>query len=164
MIVLNQFPTHVAKTANKHKVNKMFKINNQAIYNGSLNRHQRAIVMRNMHNWLLEQFNTLKVAKNSLKSYPVQLVIRIHTVINHGNVSWSVKTGNVNWKYPSEEYIPGWDEDNLSAIWIKAIKDSLSEYKFWKDDSVHYCIGTDSKVVFVDNFDNRKIEIDFKKM
>ena len=41
-------PSHVAKTDNKAIPNKMFKINNQALYSQSLNYFARAIVMKNM--------------------------------------------------------------------------------------------------------------------
>lgn len=162
MIILEQFPTHVAKTNNKHKVNKMFKINNQAIYNGSINRFSRAIVMNNMHTWLKDKFDEVNLTRYTPKTYPVQLILRIHTVINHGNVRWSIKENRSTCSIPKEDYKPTWDEDNLSSIWIKAIKDSLTEYGFWKDDDVSLCRGTDSLVEFVDSFEDRKIEIGFK--
>lgn len=161
IIVLDKFPTHVAKTNNKTKENKMFKINNQAIYNGSLHKHARAIVMRNMHNWIINKLKESNVHKNK-PTGPVQLILTIYTVKNHGSIQW--RKGGVTWKYPSEEYIPTWDEDNLSAIWIKAIKDSLSEYSFWSDDNVYVCRGTNSMIEFVDDIEDRRIEIGFKKL
>lgn len=158
-LILKEFPIHIEISNNTTKANRVAKINSQSIYNGSLARFSRAIAIKNMHNWIKKQ---LKHIPKPELDYPVQIQIDIYTVINHGSIS--MRNGKTIWKYPSEDYVPSWDEDNLSYIWVKTIKDSLSELEFWPDDNVAYCIGTDSKVHFIDNLEDRRIEISFKKI
>lgn len=156
-IILSKFPIHIEKTKNKIAQNKYIKINNQNIYNGYLSRFTRAIVVKNIHNWIIS-----KISKELLPKIenPVILTIDIYTVINHGDIS--MRNGHILWKPRLNEYIPDWDEDNLRMIWEKCIKDSISILKIWPDDNVYYCRGIKSMVYFIDNLEDRKIEIGFE--
>lgn len=160
MLIIDQFPIHIAKTKNKFKENKFVKINGQLIYNQGIATFTRAIVMDNMHNAVIDALSNQKLPHIT---EPVQLVIRIKTVINHGNIRRK-KDGTISWKKPAKDYEPTWDEDNLSSIWVKAIKDALTCMKVWKDDNVSLCRGTDSLVEFVDNLEDRQIIIYFRKI
>ena len=158
---LMTFPTHIAKTDNKKAPNTYIKVTNQAIYNGSLNRFARAIAIKNIHEWINLQFvnQELPVIKE-----PVQLQLSIYTVINHGDIRRNNKTQSISWKKPRKDYIPRWDEDNLRTIWEKCIKDCLTKSGVWYDDSVNICRGINSMVYFVDDLDDRRIELEFKKI
>lgn len=158
-IILNKFPTHIEITNNKTKPNKWMKINSQSIYNGMLARFARAIAVKNMHGWIKDQLKDVVFPE---LEFPVQLQLDIYTVINHGDISR--RKGEIKWKPPAENYKPNFDEDNLSYIWIKCIKDVLSQLEFWPDDNIQYCLGTNSMIHFVDDIEDRKIEISFKSI
>lgn len=156
--ILNEFPTHVKRSRNKIKEDRWWKINSQGIYNGTIQRFTRAIVIDNIHQYILGQ---LKSQDLPALVNPVQLVLRIYIPINYGNVSRR-KNGDISWKPPGKGYIPSNDEDNISWIWNKCIKDCLTKLQVWKDDTIQYCVGTDSKVIFIDNLEDRRIEIGFR--
>lgn len=158
MLILNKFPTHVAKTKNKIKPNKYWKINNQGIYNGSIKSFTRAIVVESIHKYIIEELSQQKLPKIAKQ---VQLVLRIYIPINYSTVRRK-KDGTIGWSKPAEDYIPNNDEDNISGVWIKTIKDCLTKLKVWPDDNINYCLGTDSLIVFVEDLEDRKIEIGFK--
>ena len=158
MITLNTFPTHVAKTDNKVVANTYWKINSQGVYNGFITRFTRAIVINNMHNYINDEFSKQSLPK--LTSV-VQLILRFYIPINYSDIRRK-KDGTISWKSPDLSYKPNYDEDNISWIWNKTIKDCLTKNNVWKDDSVEYCIGTDSKIIFINDIKDRKIEIDFK--
>lgn len=158
IITLNEFPTHIAKTDNKVAPNKMLKINNQAIYNGSLNRFSRNIVIKNLHNYISNNLLLYKgLYKRESHNYPLSIKIIIYTVINHGNIS--MRNGKVNWKPPKKGYKPTWDIENLASIWIKAINDSLTLNGFIPDDNIAYIDNISYEYIEVKNFKDRKIEI-----
>ena len=158
-IVLPRFPTHIERTNNKIKQNTFFKINNQAIYNGSLTKFSRGIVISNMHNWILSEFG-----KHTIEHIdcPVKLYLRIYTVKNHNMIRRL--RGAVRWKPPEPNYVVNWDEDNLRAIWEKCIKDCLSKAGAWPDDTAYYCRGVDSEICFVNELDERSIELWMEKV
>jgi Holliday junction resolvase RusA-like endonuclease len=158
-LVLKQFPTHIAKTDNKVKVNKFWKINSQGIYNGSIQRFTRAIVVNNMHKYIIDQLESQELPKIV---DPVQLVLRIYIPINYSNVRRTSK--GISWKPPEPGYVPTNDEDNISWIWNKCIKDCLTKLEVWEDDTIEYCVGTDSAVIFIDDLEDRKIEISLKNI
>ena len=160
-IILGSFPTHIASTDNVKAPNKYMKINNQSIYNGKLHTFSRATAIGNMHKYIVGE---LKKHSEKLRvDYPVQLVLRIYTVINHDCIRRS-KTGEISWKPAKDDYVPRWDEDNLRSIWEKCIKDCITSTKIWDDDIVTACRGLDSLVEFVDNIEDRRIEISFKRL
>lgn len=158
-LILKKFPTHIAKTANKIAPNKYWKINSQGIYSGSIQRFTRAIVMNNMHEYILSEFEDQELP---VLNYPVQLQLNIYIPINYGDVAR--RSGKISWKYPSDDYEPSADEDNIRWIWEKAIKDCISKSKCWKDDTMYWCRGTSSMIHFIDELDDRRIEVSFKKI
>jgi hypothetical protein len=162
-IILNKFPTHLAKTNNKVKANKMQKLNGQSIYNGAINRFTRAKIMENMHNYLIGAFMPHKeVLQECLEEmYPIEPEIHIHTVINHGDIS--MRSGKICWKPAEPDYEPRWDIYNLASIWIKAIEDALSKSGIIPDDNVKYIRGGRYKFTEVKDIEDRKIIIKFKE-
>lgn len=152
-IILSEFPTHVPK--NKSGT-KYWKINNQSIYNGYINRFTRAEVMHNMHNYVMEN-----LPDNIIFNCPVTVDIIIKTVRNHGSVSR--RAGKIRWKEPEQGYEPNWDEDNLTSIWTKAIRDSLVKKGIIPDDNVNFITGGYRGVEFVDTLNKREIIITIKK-
>lgn len=158
LIIINEFPTHIAKTNNKVAPNKMVKINNQTIYNGSLNRFSRNIVMNNLHNYILKQIKPYKKGfLNESRVYPIDINLIFYTVENHGSIS--MRNHKICWKYPKKNYLPNWDIENLATIWIKAINDSLVIGGFIPDDNITYINKISYKYKKVKNLEDRKIEI-----
>ena len=158
-IILDKFPTHIAITNNKVAANKYMKINSQSIYNGKLHTFSRANAVNNMHKYISKCISEANVGKIN---YPVQLVVRIYTVINHDCIKRY--KDEIHWNAPKADYVPRWDEDNLRSIWEKCIKDCITKVGIWEDDIVTNCRGIDSLVEFVDNIEDRKIEISFKRL
>ena len=158
-LILDRFPTHIEKTNNKVAPNKFWKINSQAIYNGAIQRFTRAIVVNNMHKYIINQLESQELPSFD---YPVQLNLGIYIPINYANVAR--RNGIVSWKKPAEGYEPSTDEDNVRWIWEKCIKDCLSKLKVWPDDTMYWCRGTSSIVHFIDELDDRRIEISFKEL
>jgi hypothetical protein len=158
LIAITEFPTHLAKTNNKYKANKMQKLNYQSIYNGSLNRFGRANVMNNMHDYLIDKLEPYreKFLEENI-SFPAAVHLEIHTVINHGDIS--MRSGKVCWKPAPEDYEPSWDIDNLSGIWMKGLKDSLVLAKLIPDDNVKYINYGAYSFVQVDDISQRKLLI-----
>lgn len=106
-----------------------------------------------MHKYIIDQLKDIDVIKIT---EPVILELNIYTVINHGSIQR--RGGKIICKDVSKDYVPNWDEDNFSTIWVKCIKDCITDLKFWDDDNVYWCRGTNSRVIFVDNFEDRRIE------
>ncbi len=154
-----EVPTHIHSTKNKVKPNKYWKINSQGIYNGQIQRFTRAIIVENMHKYILDEFSK-HVLPQLLK--PVQLQINIYIPINYANVSR--RSGKTIWYPAIEGYEPSNDEDNISWLWIKCIKDCITKSKMWVDDTMLWCRGTNSMIYFIDELDDRKIEISFKEL
>ncbi len=158
-LILKQFPTHVAKTNNTTKANKLWKINSQGIYNGLINRFTRAIVVTNIHTYIFEQLSNQDL---QLITQPVILQLDIYIPINYDTVRMTKK--GISWKLPKKDYQARNDEDNISWIWNKCIKDCLTILDVWEDDNIMHCRGTHSQVHFIDKLDDRKIEISFKQI
>lgn len=148
-----EFPTHVPYTNNKRAPNKFIKVNSQSLYNGKLARFGRSEAVRNLHRFFLR--NIPKRLK--IRNYPIRIKYIIKTVINHGAIS--LRKGGICWKYPSEEYIPNWDIENLAAIWIKTGNDSLVRAKVIPDDSIDYVTNIEYEFQSVDNLEDREIII-----
>ena len=160
MLILDKFPTHIEKSDNKIKANSWWKINSQGIYNSSIQKFTRGIVVANMHKYILKELSTQKLP---VITEPVQLILRFYIPINYGNVRRK-KDGSITWKKPIEGYEPSADEDNVSWIWNKTIKDCLTKLNLWADDTMYWCRGTDSLVEFIEELEDRRIEIGFKKI
>jgi hypothetical protein len=161
IIELKEFPTHLPYTKNKIAPNKFVKINNQTIYNGKINRHSRAILMENLHKYIMNNLPNTKITK-----FPVTVTIDIHTVINHGDIQRRLKGGIPTILYPDikEGYKPGWDLENLSAIWRKAINDSLTLKGIIPDDNITFITSNKDNLILVDDAKNRKIVITIKSI
>lgn len=153
-IKLLKFPTHVPKNKNG---TKWWKINNQSIYNGYVNRFTRAVVIENMHNYIMNE-----LPDNISFNKPVQVDVIVRTVKNHGSVSR--RSGKTCWKKPEKDYEPNWDEDNLTSIWTKAIRDSLTKKGIVPDDNVQYIKGGYRGIEFVEELENREILIIIKEI
>ena len=70
--------THVPSTDNKSKKNKYWKINGQAIYNSSVDKFKRAIIVENLHRFVINSLDdTIKYAGNqwSLDINPIGISI-----------------------------------------------------------------------------------------
>jgi len=160
MLILNKFPTHVAKTDNKYKVNTYWKINSQGIYNSTIQKFTRGIVMDNIHKYIIGELSAQELPKIT---GTVQLVLRIYIPINYSTVRRNA-SGITSWSKPPKGYLPNNDEDNIRWIWEKSIKDCLTKLGVWEDDNLTFCRGTDSLVHFVEELDDRRIEISFKEL
>lgn len=153
-ITLLKFPTHVAKNKN---ATKYWKINNQSIYNGAVNRFTRAAVVENMHNYVIDN-----LPDNIVFNKPVQVDIIVKTVKNHGSIQR--RNNKITWKEPKIDYLPNWDEDNLTSIWTKAIRDALTKKGIIPDDNVQYIKGGYRGIEFVEKLDDREIIITIREI
>jgi len=148
--------THIPKTANKKKEDKYIKINNQSIYNGTLHRFTRAIVVENLHEYFSnnidEEFKGLNIDSENIR-----LLYEFHTVFNHGDVRL-LKSG-ISWNPPKKGYSPKWDLDNLSDIWTKIGNDTLVADKVIKQDTVQYIKEKTCKFIEIKELFDAKIEL-----
>lgn len=159
-VILDKFPTHIEKTNNKIKEDKFIKINNQAIYNSGLSRFSRNTVMKNLSSYIIRTLKPqFKPSETKTLEFPLNITISICTVINHGSISR--RNGNIMWKYPSEDYVPNWDIDNLGVIWGKAILDALVKLKIIPDDNVNYVKSVTYGFIPVEDIEDRQILIEF---
>ena len=83
-LILDKFPTHIAKTNNVKAPNKYWKINSQGIYNGTVQRFTRAIIIENIHKYILNEFSKQNLPK---LDKPVQLQLSIYIPINYLSMS-----------------------------------------------------------------------------
>ena len=132
-IVIPEFLTHVEKTDNKVAPNKFVKINNQTIYNGAITRFTRN---------------------------PVKIKFIIKTVLNHGSISR--RNGKINWKKVGKNYVPNWDIENLSSIWIKCINDVLVKKRILVDDNVKFIKKISYEFEEVDDISEREIIVEIQ--
>lgn len=147
--------SHIAYTQNKNKANKMMKINGQSIYNGSLNKFKRAIVVENLHYYF--QYNIpqeyLGLEINKVES--IDYVFR--TVINHGAIT--MRNGIRCWKPAKKDYVPNWDIKNLRDIWEKTGDDALVYAKVISDDNVGVLQKGSYSFVEVEHIDDLELEV-----
>lgn len=132
LIIRMPLITHIAYTQNKTKADKKMKINGQTIYNGSLNKFKRAIVVENMHYYFNYNIPYEYLNLNLEKVESVNYIF--HTVINHGSIT--MRNGIIYWKPAKSDYVPNWDIKNLRDIWEKTGDDSLVLSKVISDDNV----------------------------
>lgn len=147
--------THVSSTSNKTAKNKYWKINNQAIYNGTVNKFQRAVIVENMHHFMINSFNS------SIFDLKIEKVFSIHyifnTVKNHGAITR--RLGKISWKPVTENYKSNWDLNNISDIWIKTGNDALVLAGVLVDDNTDVIDKTMYQMVVVDHIDDLELEI-----
>lgn len=157
-IIIPEFITHVAKTKNKKAPNKYIKINNQAIYNGGLNKFARAIAVDNLHTYLIPFIKS--GCPNQLIHPPYQIALDIYVPINYGDVRRLTTNGipYLSWKEPDKDYEPRWDIGNLGEIWLKVFEDALQLAGVITNDNVKY-ITKHGPVCFyeVEHIDKRKL-------
>jgi hypothetical protein len=158
-IIIDEFPTHIAKTDNKIKENKFIKLNGQSIYNGELNRFSRANVMKHLHDYIMSKLPTLEVPL--YKKY--RITYHFYTVINHSDIR-RLKSGYLTWLEAKDNYEPNWDIDNLAFIWIKAINDCLQKKKIIKNDNVKHIKGISYDFIEIKNHQQRKIVVTIKEV
>jgi len=148
--------THVRKTNNKIKADKYMKINNQAIYDGSLNHFSRAIVVNHLHEHFSDnidpEFKGLNISSNN-----ISLLYEFHTVLNHGDVR-RLKTG-ISWNPPKKDYSPSWDLDNLADLWTKIGNDTLVLDNVIKQDTVAFIKEKTCRFVEIKELFDARIEI-----
>ena len=156
-IVIPEFLTHVEKTDNKVAPNKFVKINNQTIYNGAITRFTRNTVIGNMHKYIEDA-----VDKHILRQHlsPVKIKFIIKTVLNHGSISR--RNGKINWKKVGKNYVPNWDIENLSSIWIKCINDVLVKKRILVDDNVKFIKKISYEFEEVDDISEREIIVEIQ--
>jgi hypothetical protein len=147
--------THVACTNNKTAKNKYWKINNQRIYDGSINKFKRAIIVENMHNYVINCIDDsiLNLKINKIKN----LEYIFNTVINHGSISR--RGDKIFWKKPDKNYEPNWDLNNISDIWIKTGNDALTIAGVTTDDNAGVIKTTTYSMNEVDHIDDLELEI-----
>lgn len=158
-VTIPEFITHVAYTKNVKAPNKFKKINSQFLYNGSIHRFTRAIVMDNLHSYIMSY---LEPFKDLLIDYPVKVTYEIHTVINHGSIA--LRKGLLSWKPASKDYKPNFDLDNLLNIWSKAGNDALTKSGVIVDDNTSIIKELTYKFVEVKDITDRKIVIKIEKL
>ena len=147
--------THVPCTDNVKAKNKYWKINNQAIYNGSVNTFQRAIIVNNMHRYIMhslpEEVFDLKLEKINYIHYI------FHTVRNHGSVTR--RKDKICWKPTKNDYKSTWDLNNISDFWIKTGNDALTLAGVIVDDNTDVIFRTKYEMVIVDDIDDLELQI-----
>ncbi len=153
---LCKFPSHIEYTKSKNP--KFVKVNYQNIYNGKINEFSRALMVRNLHNFIKSQLSEGSIIGDDLAEE-----IEIHTVINHDSISRRKSEGvyKILWKPPVENYNPRWDIENLASIWSKVINDTLIELNYLEDDTIKNIVSIKYKFIPIDDFLNRKIIIKF---
>lgn len=146
--------THIPKTDNKFAPNKMTKISGNLLYSQSLSRFQRAIVIKNLHNYIAEYlipYENLNISKIKLLTY------KYYTVKNYGSISY--RNNKICWKPVKKNYIPNYDLDNINSIWQKSANDSLTISKVITDDNVNVINDVRYNITFVKDITEQKIEI-----
>lgn len=147
--------THIPKTNNKTKANKMFKVNNQAIYNGSLNKFARAIVVQFAHdlvmNCIPDEYFGLKLSKVESIHY------EIRTVINHGTIR--MLKGEKKWTKAKPGYKPNFDIENIASFWTKVGNDALVQAGVLEDDNVSVIKKISYEFTEVKHIDDLELEV-----
>tara|TARA_R110000765_G_scaffold26628_3_gene64903 strand:- start:5497 stop:5994 length:498 start_codon:yes stop_codon:yes gene_type:complete len=148
-VTIPEFMTH----ANKSK-NKYMKINGQRLYSG-LNPHVRSAIVKQMHDYVRDYINKQLKGVDLSKLGLIRIRLEFHAPINYGDVR--MFKGEVRWKAPKDDYIAGWDVDNM-WIWGKIFNDTLTEEGFIVDDSASYVSASGEVMhVPVKTFDERKL-------
>lgn len=160
-INIPEFITHAAKTENKIAPDKFVKINNQSIYNGSINRFSRNTVIKYMHNYIFSFLPKVDLYKllDSHGLSNLEFEYTFKTVVNHGNIKRSSKTGLISWKKPTKSFQANWDIENLASIWTKTINDSLTKNGNIPDDSIRYLKKVSYEFIPCEDIKERNINL-----
>lgn len=150
--------THIPYTQNKKAKDKYWKINNQAIYNGSVNTFKRAVIVENMHRYIMHALPSevfdLKIEKT------IEINYVFNTVINHGDISR--RSEKLCWKPAKEEYQVTWDLNNVSDFWIKTGNDALVLAGVLIDDNAGVIKKTSYEFNIVEHIDDLELQIFIK--
>ena len=147
--------SHIPCTNNKRAANKYWKINNQSIYNGSVDKFKRAVIVENMHRHVM---NSLPEDVLNLKIERIKNITYVFsTVRNHGSITR--RLGKTCWKPVKEDYKSNWDLNNISDIWIKTGNDALTLAGVITDDNTDVIFDTTYKMRVVDHIDELELEI-----
>ena len=156
LIIEIPFLFYAVKRFRKTMPDVLVKINNQAIYSGTLNKHERNTAVRYVKDHL--GTNMIKNKVNDLNIKKVRhTVYKLYVVRNHGNIR--LLQGSLNWKKPAKDYVINWDVDNLAFFWIKTDNDALVENKVLMEDTADRLNMTTYLVEFVENLEDCKIQI-----
>lgn len=147
--------SHIAKSQNKIAKDRYWKINNQAIYNGTINTFTRALIVDNMHKYIAsyipENLHNRKLKKIISISY------HFFTVINHGDITR--RNDKLCWKPAKEDYQPTWDLNNMADFWVKTGNDTLSLVGLITDDNVSVINDERRKIDIVDDISELRLDI-----
>ena len=149
-VVIPEFPSHLPVTNNKKAPNKYIKINGQSIYNGSVDKFKRAVLMNNMHSFMMPYVTFLDIP-----SFPIRVDLELHVPINWNTVRRT--KGEITWKPPKSNYVINWDVDNF-WIYTKSFLDSMVLSGVIPDDNASI-INDSGRIQFfpVETFDERKL-------
>jgi hypothetical protein len=124
------------KTAGKPR---LWRVNGQGMYNGSLNPIMRATITKYYHKYL-EQFVILNLLPFDTENFPLSVSLDIYEI--------------------REDKIP--DIGNL-WIWLKWFEDVLTECEIIPDDNPTYIIENGPiKYIWVNNIEDRKLVFKIK--
>jgi hypothetical protein len=165
------FPTHVRCTDNQIKANKYWKVNGQAIYNGSVARFKRAIIMGAMHEAcvpaILLMKNVIKAAgiKPNEHRWAVSCTLRTHAGYASVTRTFSKKKG---WAVKGGEQVAlekaTFDVDN-TWIWRKAFVDTMVKepnLRIFDTDSVSRIASSGDNWIQVPSLEERSITFAFR--
>ena len=100
LIIEIPFLFYAVKRFRKTMPDVLVKINNQAIYSGTLNKHERNTAVRYVKDHL--GTNMIKNKVNDLNIKKVRhTVYKLYVVRNHGNIR--LLQGSLNWKKPAKD-------------------------------------------------------------
>lgn len=165
------FPTHVRCTDNKFKANRYWKVNGQAIYNGSVARFRRAIIMSAMHEACVP---AVMLLRNVVKSaginvnehrWTVSCIMRTHAGYASVTRTFSKKKG---WAIKGGEQVmlekATFDVDN-TWIWRKAFVDTMVKepnIRVFDTDSVRRIASSGDEWLQVDSLEQRSLTFAFR--
>lgn len=167
------FPTHVRCTDNQVKANKYWKVSGQAIYNGSVARFKRAIIMVAMHEACVP---AIMLMRNVIKSagikvnehrWTVSCTMRTHAGYASVTRTFSKKKG---WRIKGGEQVTleraTFDVDNM-WIWRKAFMDTCVKepnLRIFDTDSVRRIAASGDNWIEVPSFEERSLTFAFRPL
>lgn len=147
--------THIACSQNKIAKDRYWKINNQAIYNGSVDRFKRAVIVDNMHKYIISHIPE-SVFNRQLKKV-ISISYHFYTVINHGDISR--RTEQIRWKPAKIDYQVRWDLKNMADFWEKVGDDTLTLAGVIQDDNASVIQDSRRKITFVNDISELRLDI-----
>lgn len=176
-ITLHKFPTHV-KLSDKRKAKydiagnitnpravgtpRYLKINSQGLWNGNMSPLIRQKIAKNLHLYINEQIRKELPFDSSI--YPIIIRGKVYTPKNLG--SYKMVKGELKSGKDLEQ--GGWDILNFGFIWVKTFEDCIKADDPWSrrkaliidDDVDHVEASGEMRRVWIDNFEDRKIEFE----